>query len=234
MTYPVAVLAGGLGTRLRELAGETLPKALVPVLGRPFLDWKLEELAAAGVEQIVLLVGHSGDRIQSHVGDGSQFGVEVTYADDGPGLRGTGGAMLDALPMLPDSFWVTYGDTLLDIDLVRAEAQFERSNADVLMTVLHNRGLWEPSNVVIDGNLVMAYSKDPTPLDAEYIDYGMLAFRRRAWTAWSQDEPFDLGALIAPLVAAHRVGAFEVTARFHDIGTVASLRETERYLAERS
>ncbi len=70
--YPVAVLAGGLGLRLRELTGTQLPKAMVPVLGRPFVDWQLETLAAAGVTDVVLLVGHSGDHIRDHVGSGDR------------------------------------------------------------------------------------------------------------------------------------------------------------------
>ena len=98
--YPVAVLAGGLGLRLRELTGTQLPKAMVPVLGRPFVDWQLETLAASGVTEVVLLVGHSGDHIRDHVGSGHQFGLAVTYVEDGPTLRGTGGAILHALPAL--------------------------------------------------------------------------------------------------------------------------------------
>jgi NDP-sugar pyrophosphorylase family protein len=232
MTYPVAVLAGGLGTRLRDVTGDVLPKALVPVRGRPFLDWKLEELARQGATQVALLIGHGADEIRAHVGNGSQFGVEITYVDDGPELRGTGGALLQALPLLGDPFWVTYGDTLLDLDVAAAEHAFGDSDADMLMTVLHNADEWEPSNVVVDGEYVVAYSKDPTPPGAEYIDYGMLAFRKRAWGSCRSDS-FDVSALIATLVAAQRARAFEVTARFYEIGSAAALEETERYLATR-
>jgi NDP-sugar pyrophosphorylase family protein len=231
--YPVAILTGGLGTRLHGITGGTTPKALVPVLGRPFLDWKLEELARAGVGQVTLLVGHSSDRIKAHVGDGARFGLAVTYVDDGPELRGTGGALLHALPVLPDAFWVTYGDTLLEVDLERAEEQFERSGTDALMTVLHNCDRWEPSNVAVENARVVEYGKDPRPPRAEHIDYGMLAFRRSPWLAWTDHGSFDLSEVIAQLISASSVAAFEVTERFHDIGTVAALRDTERFLERR-
>jgi NDP-sugar pyrophosphorylase family protein len=228
--YPVAVLAGGLGLRLRELTGAILPKAMLPVLGRPFVDWKLEGLAASGVTEVVLLVGHSGDRIRDHVGSGKQFGLDVRYVEDGPTLRGTGGALLHALPLFSSCFWVTYGDTLLQFDVRAAESAFEHSGSRALMTVLHNRGELQPSNVVVDAGYVVQYGKSPTPLGAEHIDYGMLLFQQSAWACRTADEVFDLADVLAPLIAARGVVAFDVTSRFHDIGTPEAVRETEAFL----
>jgi NDP-sugar pyrophosphorylase family protein len=229
--YPVAVLAGGLGLRLRELTGTQLPKAMVPVLGRPFVDWKLETLAAAGVTDVVLLVGHSGDHIRDHVGNGDRFGLAVTYVEDGPELRGTGGALLHALPALPACFWVTYGDTLLDVDLGAAESAFDSSGCRALMTVLHNRDQWQPSNALVDDGFVVDYGKSPAPPGAEHIDYGMLLFRRSAWDCRNADEVFDLAEVLSPLIAQREVVAFDVRSRFHDIGTPEAVRETETFLS---
>jgi NDP-sugar pyrophosphorylase family protein len=227
--YPVAVLAGGLGLRLRELTGQ-LPKAMVPVLGRPFVDWQLETLAASGVTDVVLLVGHSGDHIRDHVGSGDRFGLAVTYVEDGPTLRGTGGAILHALGSLPSSFWVTYGDTLLDVDLAAAQAAFDTSGCRALMTVLHNRDEWQPSNALVDAGYVVDYGKSPAPAGAEHIDYGMLLFRRSAWDDRNADQVFDLADVLCPLIARREVVAFDVTSRFHDIGTPEAVRETELFL----
>jgi NDP-sugar pyrophosphorylase family protein len=229
----VAVLAGGLGLRLRAITGETLPKALVPVLGRPFVDWKLAGLASAGATRVVLLVGHQGDRIRDHVGDGKQFGLDIAYVDDGPSLLGTGGALLKALPSLPETFWATYCDTLLDVDLKRAEAAFAQARLPALMTVLRNRNSWEPSNVRVAKGRVAAYGKRPTPLGAEHIDYGMLAFDHDAWDGWTGAEAFDLEELLRSLIAQRGVAAFEVSERFHDIGSPDAVRETEDFLRHR-
>jgi len=230
---PVAVLAGGLGNRLRVVTGDTLPKALVPVLGRPFIDWKLEELAAAGAHRVILLVGHHGSAIREHVGSSWHSSLEVECVDDGPTLVGTGGALVRALPLLGDAFWVTYGDSLIHIDMERAEARFRRAGVAALMTVLHNQDRFQPSNVVVAGDLVVAYSKDPPPTGAEHIDYGMLAFRRDAIPAIDPSRGVDLTEILATLVDSRQLGAFEVTEQFHDIGTPQALRETERFLLGR-
>jgi NDP-sugar pyrophosphorylase family protein len=230
---PVAVLAGGLGTRLRLVTGETLPKALVPVAGRPFIDHKLEELHGRGAGEVVLLVGHGGDALRTHVGDGAAFGLRVTYLEDGPTLLGTGGALLRALPMLGDTFWTTYGDTLLSVDTASAEAQFAASDACALMTVLHNRDRWQPSNTRVEGARVVAYSKDPRPEAAEHIDYGMLLFRADAFAGCGPGDAFDLAETLGALVSRSSLDAFEVAERFHDIGTVEALRDTEEWVRAR-
>ena len=168
------------------------------------------------------------------MGNGARFGLAVEYADDGPALRGTGGALCHALPLLPSIFWVTYGDSLLQVDLPVAESTFAASECQVLMTVLHNRNQWQPSNVALDGDCVAAYSKEHPPSGAEHIDYGMLLFDRSAWNDFSADGAFDLGDVLAPLVNARQVIAFEVTARFHDIGNSDAVRETESFLLRRT
>jgi NDP-sugar pyrophosphorylase family protein len=158
----------------------------------------------------------------------------VEYEDDGDALLGTGGALLRALPRLGERFWVTYGDTLLDVDVARAEATAEASDARGLMTVLHNRDRWQPSNVVARDGYVAAYAKDPRPPGAEHIDYGMLLFDARAFSARAHDVPFDLATIVVDLVDRHTLLAFEVGERFHDIGTPDALRETEAWLRSRA
>src|SRR5919197_6751225 len=98
MSLQCVILAGGLGTRMRP-ATEAIPKALVPVLGSPFADWQLRLLASRGVERVVYSVGYRGDMLRDHVGDGSCFGLQVAWVDEGDDLRGTGGA----LRLAPDS-----------------------------------------------------------------------------------------------------------------------------------
>jgi NDP-sugar pyrophosphorylase family protein len=233
MTLPVAILAGGLGTRLHAVSGSTLPKALVPVADRPFIDHKLEELRSRGVREVVFLIGHGGDQIRRHVGTGADFGLDVTYLDDGPRLLGTGGAVKAGLPSLGPSFWVTYGDSLLDVDVDRAEKEFLSTPALGMMTVLRNADRVEPSNVLVEDDCVAAYSKDPRPARAEHIDYGMLLFDAEAFESVSGLHAFDLIKVLAALIATRRLAAFVVTEPFHDIGTPETLRETERFVRAR-
>src|ERR1051325_10587915 len=96
---PTAILAGGLATRLRPVT-ETIPKALVEINGEPFLAHQLRLLSASGIRRVVMLVGYRARMIEEYAGDGSRFGIEMTYSPDGPQLRGTAGAVAQARPML--------------------------------------------------------------------------------------------------------------------------------------
>ena len=112
------ILAGGKGTRIRERSGD-LPKALIPVLGKPFIFYQLAWLARQAVTKVVLSLGYRGNMIKAAVGDGSRFGLSVVYADEGDALRGTGGALrlIADLGLLESGFFVLYGDSFLPVDL---------------------------------------------------------------------------------------------------------------------
>ena len=106
MTLPVVILAGGLATRLRPIT-EKIPKSLIEVAGKPFICRQLEYLESQGIQRVTLCIGHLGEMIESVIGSGSQFGMEITYSPDGPNLLGTGGAIKKALPLLDESFLVS-------------------------------------------------------------------------------------------------------------------------------
>ena len=118
VSLPVAILAGGLATRLRPVTEDT-PKALLDVAGKPFVVRQLEYLRQQGIVRVVLCVGYLGEQIRAVVGDGSALGLEVLYSWDGPQLLGTGGALRHALSALGEQFMVLYGDSYLPIDFRR-------------------------------------------------------------------------------------------------------------------
>lgn len=227
------MLAGGLGTRVASLTGGRLPKALIEVGGRPFVDHKIEQLRAYGIEEVVLLVGHGSEALTAHVGDGSRYGIQVRCIPDGPELLGTGGAVRAALDELAPAFWLTYGDTLLAAPMPDIEAWFLASPYQSLMTVLHNRDQWEPSNVDVDGDVVAAYEKGRPPGTFEYIDYGLLLFRAEAFRAFPAGSAFDLGGVVRAEVAHRRMAAYVVDERFHDVGTPEAVAETDAVLRRR-
>src|SRR5580704_8496571 len=117
---PVAILAGGLATRLGPLT-ETVPKSLIPISGEPFVVHQLRLLQSSGIQRVILCVGHLGEQIERAVGNGSALGVDVTYSYDGATLQGTAGAVRSALPKLGESFFVIYGDSYLACDYVAIE-----------------------------------------------------------------------------------------------------------------
>jgi NDP-sugar pyrophosphorylase family protein len=229
---PVALLAGGLATRLRPIT-ETIPKAMVEVAGRPFIDHQLDLLARNGIRRVVMCLGYRAEQVERHVGDGSSRGMRICYAYDGEKLMGTGGAVRRALDagLLGDAFWVMYGDSYMDIDYPAVLGHFARSGADALMTVLRNGNRWDRSNVVFRDGQLMRYDKKLQTPEMDYIDYGVALLRHAVADRIPRDRPFDLAELYTKLVAEGKMIGYEVTSRFYEIGTPAALEETGRYLA---
>jgi NDP-sugar pyrophosphorylase family protein len=228
---PVALLAGGLATRLRPIT-ETIPKAMVEVAGKPFVEHQLGLLRRHGTRRVVLCLGYLGEQIEGYLGDGARHGLELAYAYDGARLLGTGGALRRALPLLGEAFWVLYGDSYLEFDYAAALRAFAHSDALGLMTVLRNNNRWDHSNVVFRAGKLLRYDKHTRTPEMEHIDYGAALLRAAALADIPPDEPYDLATLYTRLVAEGRMIGFEVTQRFYEIGSPQGLAETEAYLSK--
>jgi N-acetyl-alpha-D-muramate 1-phosphate uridylyltransferase len=226
---PVAILAGGLATRLHPLT-QTVPKALLPVAGRPFIHWQLALLAQQGVTQAVLCVGHLGGQIQAAVGDGSGFGMTVRYSFDGAVLLGTGGALKRALPLLGAAFFVLYGDSYLPCSFAAAQTAYEAGAAPGLMTVFRNEDRWEKSNVLYRDGRVVEYDKRSPRPHMRHIDYGLSVLSTPALRRSPARAAFDLAELYQELAARGELAALAVDERFYEIGSVAGIQATEHYL----
>jgi len=227
---PAAILAGGLATRLRPFT-EKIPKALVELAGRPFIDHQLDLLRRNGIRRVVFCLGYLGEMVEEHLGDGSKLGMELRYSYDGEKLLGTGGALRRASHLLGDAFWIMYGDSYMDIDYTTVLEVFSKSNALGLMTVLKNANQWDRSNVVFEDGMLKRYDKKNQTPEMHYIDYGVGLLRHSAIERIPENEPFDLAALYHDLVAQKRMIGYEVTNRFYEIGTPAALEEARAYLA---
>jgi NDP-sugar pyrophosphorylase family protein len=223
---PVAILAGGLATRLRPLT-ETIPKALVEINGAPFIEHQLKLLRSRGVERVVLCVGYRGDMIRDLVGNGRQYGLAVEYQFDGPELLGTAGALRNALPLLGGAFFVLYGDSYLPCDYHAVEAAFEGSSKSALMTVFRNGGMWDTSNVEFARGHILTYDKEVRTDRMRHIDYGLGVFRK---SALEQHSVRDLAAVYQRLLAADDLAGFEVAERFYEIGSHAGIQELSAWL----
>lgn len=226
---PAALLAGGLATRLRPITA-TIPKALVEVAGRPFIDHQLTLLRRHGIRRVVLCLGHLGEQVEAHLGGGSAFGLELGYSYDGERLLGTGGALRRAAPRLGDVFWVMYGDSYMDINYATVLAAFLRQDALGLMTVLHNDGRWDKSNVIFRDGRLVCYDKRRASPAMTYIDFGVALLRREALERIPPERPYDLADLYSALVAEGRMVGYEVRQRFYEIGSPAGLEEADAYL----
>jgi len=229
------ILAGGLGTRMRPLT-DRIPKALIPVHGVPFAHYQLAWLAAAGVRRVVYSIGVKGEMIRDFVGDGSRWGLDVNYVDEGTSLRGTAGALRLALEadVLADAFCVLYGDSFLPIEIAPVGRAFRESGLPALMTVYQNAGRWDTSNVLYEDGRVILYDKtrrDPRAVRMAFIDYGFSVLRRSliAERVTSGVEA-DLAVLFGALSREERLAGYEVATRFYEVGSPEGLRDLEAYL----
>lgn len=225
---PVAILAGGLATRLRPLT-ETIPKALIEIAGKPFIDHQLAYLRRQQITRVVLCVGFLGEMIEEHVQNGSAFGLQVTYSYDGPQLLGTGGSLKQALPLLGNAFFVLYGDSYLPCDFQAVQRAFELAHKPALMTVLHNAGKWDISNILFKNKTIMMYHKINRTPEMEYIDYGLGIIKSSAFKNYSGI--FDLASVYTALVSTNQLAAFEIYDRFYEIGSLQGIKETEEMLS---
>lgn len=229
-SYPVALLAGGLATRLRPLT-EKVPKVLLPVAGKPFLAHQLELLRRQGIRRVVLCLGHLGEMVFKEFGGGQAWGVELDYSFDGPKLLGTGGALRQALPKLGEKFFVLYGDSYLTTPFAPIAECFEQSGKSGLMTVYRNEGRYDTSNVVFQAGKIVVYDKKARLPEMRHIDYGLSLFCAAVFREWPAEQAFDLSDVMQRLVQRGDLAGFEVPERFYEIGSPAGLAELEGLLS---
>jgi NDP-sugar pyrophosphorylase family protein len=227
---PVAILAGGLATRLRPVT-DTIPKALVDINGEPFLAHQLRLLSRSGLDRVVLCTGYRGEQVREFAGNGRTFGLQVEYSSDGPQLLGTAGAIRRALPVLGASFFVLYGDSYLPCDYAAVQGSFLASGHAGLMTLHANEGRWDSSNVEFTEGRILAYDKTNRTPAMRYIDYGLGVFRRSVFDTVPEDRPTDLAAVYQNLLRCGELAAHEVPTRFYEIGSPEGIRELAELLS---
>lgn len=225
---PVAILSGGLATRMRPIT-QTIPKVLLPVAGRPFIAWQLEHLQKSGVRDVVLCVGYLGEQVQEVVADGAAFGLSVRYSFDGNTLLGTGGALRQALPLLGEHFFVLYGDAFLRCSYADVQATYVTSQAPALMTVLHNRSRWDESNVFFQNGTIQLYNKWHPTHEMEHIDYGLSVLSATALKTYPKQQFLDVANVFHELSVQGRLAGFEAYERFYEVGSPNGFKEAERF-----
>jgi MurNAc alpha-1-phosphate uridylyltransferase len=234
MPIQCVILAGGRGTRMASYT-EQLPKALIPVCGKPFIDFLLDHLAKTGITEVILSIGYKGDLIRQHIQDGKSWGLQVRYVDEGKDLKGTGGALKLAMDqgVLEPAFLLTYGDALLPIDFSQVWRYFQGRSESILMTVFKNENRWEPSNASFDGTKVR-YEKGATKEDParQFQDYGVLAIRRSVIQSDIPAGRCDLAEVLKARSAAGDVAGMEVHTRPYQIGTPEGMNQLSHYIQD--
>ncbi|MBM4212047.1 MAG: nucleotidyl transferase [Gammaproteobacteria bacterium] len=225
---PVAILAGGLATRLRPIT-EKIPKALVEVAGRPFISWQLDQLHNEGYYEVVICTGYLGGMIEDAIGGGHSYGLSVSYSHDGETLLGTGGALKKAAHKLGDCFFVLYGDSYLPIDFKHVERAYIECGKTGLMTILENKNKWDKSNVLFHNGALIEYNKSQPSTQMRHIDYGLSILNSKCLFDYKPDRNWDLSDLFHDLSLRGDLQGYEVYKRFYEIGTHAGLAEAAKF-----
>jgi len=230
---PVAILAGGLATRLRPLT-DRLPKSLLTVAGRPFIFHQLELLHRQGIERVVLCLGHMGDQIRAVVDAAVAPGLSVGYSFDGARLLGTGGALRHALPLLGEEFFVLNGDSYLPCSLPRIQTAYRAARRPALMTVMRNDNRWDRSNVRFTDGKLLSYDKRAPQPDMSHIDFGVSVLSSAVFAPYAEGSVIDLADIMHHLAVRGELAAFEVAERFYEIGSLQGLKDTEQFLTRQA
>ena len=221
------ILAGGLGTRMRPFTLHT-PKSLIPVGGRPFLDIQLELLAANGVSSAVLSTGYLGHKIEDYLEAHGSHGIEVSVNHEKEQL-GTGGSIVHALPMLPEEFFLLYGDSYLLQPFEPVYRTFKSSGKSALMTVLKQAGGTSENNCEVRNGMVVRYEKGQPAGTFRFMDYGLLFFNKEALMKYKV-ENFSTDRIFADLISAGQLAAFETSQPYYEVGSKEGLRRFTRYI----
>jgi NDP-sugar pyrophosphorylase family protein len=226
----IAILAGGLATRLRPLT-QTVPKSMIQVAGEPFIAHQLRMLVHRGFREVFVLCGFMGQQIVDFVQDGKQFGCKVHYSFDGEIKLGTGGALRNALPCLGERFMVIYGDSYCRTDYMAIFSAFIASGKLGLMTIFQNNNLLDKSNVEFSDGRIVHYDKEHQTPEMLFIDYGINVFSAKAFATIEPGAAFDLSTLQVDLVRLNSLAGYEVYERFYEVGSHAGLAETNIFLS---
>jgi NDP-sugar pyrophosphorylase family protein len=226
---PVALLAGGMATRLGDLTKET-PKSLIEISGRPFIDYQLKKFARSGFSQIVICVGNLSEKIIDFVGDGKEYGLEVTYSHDGVEQLGTGGAIQRAIPLMGKDFFVQYGDSFLDFNYKELEQEYLKNSGPCLMSIYMNQNNFDKSNVKISEGGFISYSKSEPSADMTFIDYGCMILNPKSISEFATPEKFDLSDYLEHVSESGLLRGHEVKNRFFEIGSKSGLSAFEEYV----
>jgi MurNAc alpha-1-phosphate uridylyltransferase len=223
------ILAGGLATRLRPLTND-IPKSMIRVNGRPFLEYQLHLLLENKITDIVLCVGHLSQMIKAHFGNGKRFGVNIRYSDEGENLLGTAGALKRAEPLLEDQFLLLYGDSYLPFDYQAVWSYSRSCPESCVLAVYRNHNRYDNSNVAIVDGLVSAYDKSNPGGKFIHIDAGLSVLRKCFLSRIPANRTFPLDALYKKIIEEKKMLAYEVRRRFYEIGSPRGLIDFERLM----
>ncbi len=218
--FPVCLLAGGLSTRLRPIT-DTVPKPMVPVGDRPFLQLLLDHFASLGFRRFVLAVSYRWEQIEAYFGDGSRFGWRIEYSVE-PQPLGTGGALLWAQPLWRQAALVANADTFLPEDWRAMLRTHREQGLPATMALVRQDDCSRFGKATVEQGRVAGFEEKRPNAGPGWINGGIYVITASALRRFERGTAFSLEKDVFPQLRG-RIGAYACDAGFADIGTLASL-----------
>lgn len=227
------ILCAGLGTRLRPLT-DRIPKAMIPLAGKPLLEHHIEHLKAQGISDFFINLHHYPDAIRNHFNDGSQFGVRITYSFE-PEILGTAGGLKKFEQLLNDTFILLYGDMYNEIDFRNMAAAFEKKKDAAVMIVVGEDHPWDSdlAEISSDFRIVAFYRKPHKALPVRFKTLlATYILRKRVLKYIPENAYWEFDHQLLPelLAEGEKVYTYEPDEYIKDIGAMERYEEVKTHL----
>ena len=226
--FPLVVLAGGEGTRLKSIA-KGKPKILTPIGNTSFIEVYIKNIMRLGFNEVIFIIHHGKKEIISYLEKSNNIdNLKYSILYDGKIQAGTAGALINNVEKLPENFWLTYGDTLLNFDPLDVQTTFFNSGKNSLMTIINEKHVKETPNIEIANNKIVNYNKIENER-CEYVDYGALIFKKNLLYDYGR-ETYKLDEILKDLINKQDIVAKFITDKFFEMGNKTSYNELNEIL----
>ena len=223
------ILAGGKGTRLMPLTKDR-PKPMVEIHGKPFLEYLIDLLKESGITRVLILTGHMAEKISDYFGDGSRFGIEISYHYSEPEAE-TGARLRNAKGLIDDEFLLLYCDNYWPLKLQKLQAFHRTHGSTATMVVYSNKDKYSKNNVHVgqDG-IIELYDKSRTAENLNGIDVGFFLLKKSALELLPEGNPSFEAEILPQLVEKKQLAGFFTDHRYYTIGSLERFEQAVEFL----
>ena len=223
------ILAGGKGTRLMPLTKDR-PKPMVEIHGKPFLEYLIDLLKESGITRVLILTGHMAEKISDYFGDGSRFGIEISYHYSEPEAE-TGARLRNAKGLIDDEFLLLYCDNYWPLKLQKLQAFHRTHGSTATMVVYSNKDKYSKNNVHVgqDG-IIELYDKSRTAENLNGIDVGFFLLKKSALELLPEGNPSFEAEILPQLVEKKQLAGFFTDHRYYTIGSLERFEQAMEFL----
>lgn len=221
--YMAVIQAGGKGTRMRSLTKDEIPKPLLEINGKPMLQWQIENLIRYGIEEVVIIIGHLGEKIQAYFGDGDQWGIQIEYIKEEEPL-GSAGALYHLKDRKKKDLLLIFGDVMFDLDWERFISFHEKKGGAATLLVHPNSHPYDSDLVMMrEGDQVTGFAYKGS-CSADYYDNnvnaGLYILKEAVLDAVEEERYYDLERDVLPgMIAKGLVFGYKTPEYVKDAGT---------------